>query len=460
LACYKSQFVFRHWCRPSLPAAGFPRPNLLRGRGIRILSGMCGKFPALLPLLLLLAPVRLAGQDAPRDKAQRIDQVVSHYQKLGYFNGAILVADGGQVIYSSGAGKANFDYDIPNVPSTKFGIASITKQFTALLILQQVAENKITLQGKLSDYLPWYRKDTGSRMTIEQLLHHTSGLPPDFDSPEFNATSEATRRYEHREFAEKFCQPALPAEPGKKWEYSNCGYNLLGLVLEHVTGKSFNDLLHQRILSPLGMKDSGMDQNDLAQLDGATGYLRHAGPRYTRGAFIDRIHGFSSGSMYSTVEDLYRWNQALTSGEFVSKELREQIFLPVLHDWGYGWFITKIPAGQPGAGNTIAEMRGDMPENFFAWSLRYPERNAIIITLRNVYGSTEGLEQNIQAILFDAEPRLPSRSLPDIAARFWLVLAPWMASHVAPFVLLVLLAVAAIWFAARGKRRTSPSVSR
>src|SRR5262252_11159297 len=190
----------------------------------------------------------------------------------------------------------------------------------------------------------------------------------------------------------------------------------------------FNDLLHQRVLDPLGMKDSGLDQNDLGR-SAATGYLRHAGPRYTRGAFIDRIHGFSSGSMYSTVEDLYRWNQALTSGEFVSKELHEQIFLPVLHDWGYGWFITKIPAGQPGAGNTIAEMRGDMPENFFAWSLRYPERNAIIITLRNVYGSTEGLEQNIQAILFDGEPHLPSRAAKDIAAQFYVIPTNWISSH-------------------------------
>ncbi|HVH69613.1 MAG TPA: serine hydrolase domain-containing protein [Candidatus Dormibacteraeota bacterium] len=193
----------------------------------------------------------------------------------------------------------------------------------------------------------------------------------------------------------------MTSEPGTKWEYSNCGYNLLGLVLERVTGTSFKDLLHQRVLNPLGMKDSGLDQNDLGR-SGATGYLRHAGPRYTVGAYIDRIHGFSSGSMYSTVEDLYKWNGALTSSEFISKELSEQIFSPTLHDWGYGWFITKIPAGQPGAGNTVAEMRGDMPENFFSWIIRFPERDAVIITLRNVYGSTEGLEQSIQAILFDA----------------------------------------------------------
>ena len=413
------------------------------------------RFPSLLALFLL-APRWLAGQAPSLDKAQRIDQVVSHYQKFGYFNGAILVADHGKVIYSKGVGKASFDYNVPNTPSTKFGIASITKQFTALLILEQVAENKIALQGKVADYLPWYRKDTGSRMTIEQLLHHTSGLPADFDSPEFNATPEAARHYEHQEFAEKFCQPELTSEPGTTWEYSNCGYNLLGLILERVTGTSFNDLLYQHVLEPLGMKDSGLDQNSLGR-SGATGYLRHAGPRYTRGAYIDRIHGFSSGSMYSTVEDLYRWNQALSSGDFISKGLREQIFTPGLRDWGYGWFITKIPTGQPGTGKTFAEMRGDMPENFFAWIRRYPERDAVIITLRNVYGSTEGFEQNIQAILFDAEPHLPSRSPKDIASRLWLVPANWATSHIALSLLLLFFLVTTIWLAAGRRRQTDVS---
>lgn len=435
------------------------RSSLILSRRTRILFGMPGKLPSLLALLFLFPPTQLLCQEPQLDKAQRIGQVVSHYQELGYFNGAILVADHGKVIYAKGVGEADMASHMPNTPQTRFGIASITKQFTALLILQQVAENKIALQGNLTDYLPWYRKDTGSRMTINQLLHHTSGLPPDFDAPEFNATPEAAHRYQHQEFAEKFCQPALASEPGTTWEYSNCGYNLLGLILERVSGLSFEALLQQRILDPLSMKDSGLDQDDLMQRSGANGYLRRAGPRYTRGAFIDRIHGFSSGSMYSSVEDLYKWNQALSSGDFISKDVRRQIFTPKLHDWGYGWFITKIPAGQPGAGSTLAEMRGDMPENFFAWILRYPERDAVIITLRNVYGSTEGFEQNMQAILFDAEPRLPSRSPKDIGAQLWLVPARWAVSHIALSVLLALVVLAAAWLTARRKRPTSTSTS-
>jgi len=112
---------------------------------------MPGKFPALLILLFLGAAIPLTGQSSAFGKAERINQVVSRYQNLGYFNGAILVADRGKIICSKGAGKASFDHDIPNTPRTEFGIASITKQFTALLVLQQAADGKILLQGRVSD---------------------------------------------------------------------------------------------------------------------------------------------------------------------------------------------------------------------------------------------------------------------------------------------------------------------
>ncbi len=426
--------------------------HLNLGSDVRMLSGMTGKLPASQALLLFGASIAFVAQSPQLEKAPRIDQVVSRYQRYGYFNGAMLVADRGKVIYSKGVGEANMTSHAPNAPGTKFDIASITKQFTALLVLQQAAEGKVSLAAHVSDYLTWYRKDTGTRMTVEQLLRHTSGLPGDFDSPEFSATEAAARHYAPQEFAEKFCQPPLVSDPGAKWDYSNCGYNLLGLILERVAGIPFETLLHQRILEPLGMKDSGIDHNDLALRGGASGYLRHAGPRYSLGPYLDRAHGSSSGSMYSTVEDLYKWNQALSSDRFLSKELRDQVFTPGMHDWGYGWFVTKIPAGQPGAGSTMAEMRGDMPENYFAWILRYPERDSVIITLRNVYGSTEGLEQNIQAILFDAEPRWPSRNLKDLAAQVYLVPWRWMSAHPV-WDLIILLFVVVVAFLVGHERR-------
>jgi CubicO group peptidase (beta-lactamase class C family) len=409
-------------------------------------------------LALAFMPLAWAGcraaENVVADKAARIDELVSRYQQCGYLNGTVLVAQHGKVIYAKGVGDANMESHTPNTPQTKFDIASMSKQFTAALVLQQAAKGKIRLDGTVSEYLPWYRKDTGQTMTVEQLLHHTSGLPPDYDEPEFSATAEASRHYEPQAFAEKFCQPALAAAPGTKWAYSNCGYVLLGLILERVTGKPFGDLLHEELLAPLGMKNTGLDRDDLAALGGATGYERHAGPRYTPGPHLDRAHIFAAGGMYSTVEDLLRWNQALSSDELLSKDLRDQIFKPGMNNWAYGWFVTKISPGWPGAGNTLAEMRGDMPGNFFSWILRYPEQDAVIIVLRNGYGSTEHFEENLQAILFDHPPRMPSRSPKDVVAHAWLMTYASVTSHRWLSFLILLFALGGFWLVANRKRTT------
>jgi CubicO group peptidase (beta-lactamase class C family) len=388
------------------------------------------------------------------DAAKQIDKLVSRYAEYGYINGSVLVAKHGTVIYSRGIGEADIQSHTPNTPRTKFGIASLTKQFAAVLVLQQLAEGKIRLDANLSGYLPWYRKDTGTRITIEQLLHHTAGLPPDFDLPDFSDSEAASRHSEPKDFAEKSCQPTLVSDPGTKWNYSNCGYVLLGLVLEQATGESFAQLLQERLLNPLGMKDSGMDRNDLVQHGGATGYKRYAGPRYTLGPYIDRSHIYSAGAMYSTVEGLFRWNQAFSEGGAIPKEIREQVFKPGLNTGAYGWFVSTIPAGVPGEGQVMAEMRGDMPGNYFSWILRYPEQDAVIIVLRNGYGSTERLEENLQAILFDAQPRMPSRNLKDLAALAWWIPEEWFLSHKLPGSLLLGILLALILMGLR-RRKTA-----
>src|ERR1700687_6076147 len=107
--------------------------------------------------------------------------------------------------------------------------------------------------------------------------------------------------------------------------------------------------------------------------------MRHMGPRYTPGPYEDRGHIFAAGAMYSTVEDLYRWNQALSEDGLLPKDIRDQVFKPAMPDWACGWFVTKIPPGEPGAGSTMEEMRGDLPGNYFSWILRYPEQGDVII---------------------------------------------------------------------------------
>jgi CubicO group peptidase (beta-lactamase class C family) len=402
-----------------------------------------------LAFALLGSVAARAGGDLDTGKAERISALVSCYERCGYLNGAVLVAEHGKVLYSRGIGEADMESHQLNTPQTRFGIASITKQFTAVLALQQVALGKLRLDGTVSEYLPWYRKDTGQQMTVEQLLHHTSGLPPDYDSPEFSDSMDAIRHYEPQAFAEKFCQPDLIAKPGTKWAYSNGGYVLIGLILERVTGRSFGDLLKEQILIPLGMKHTSIGENNLRQNAGAVGYTRHAGPRYSPGPNLDLSHISAAGAMYSTVEDLLLWSQALSTNTLLPPELREQLFKPGLGNWGYGWFVTKISAGAPGAGSTLAEMRGDMPGNYFAWILRYPEQDSTVIVLRNGYGSTEHFEEKVQAILFGQQTTMPTRSLKDKCAHALMVTSAWVNSNRVPGGVVLLLAIVGFWHHSR-----------
>jgi len=381
------------------------------------------------PFLSLLIACSSLFARAQSPEAERFDHILSHYYDRGFLNGSVLIADHGKVIYARGFGEADRTTHTLNTPHTQFDIGSITKQFTAALVLQQVQEGRIRLDAAISDYLPGYRSDTGKRITVEQLLHHTSGLPPDYDSPAFNATALGATPYEPQPFVEEFCQPDLTATPGTQWHYSNCGYDILGLILERVTGLSYESLLKEKILEPLGMRDTGLDHNSLQLPNRARGYERHLGPTYAPGPFLDLTHIYAAGAMYSTVEDLLRWNQALSSDILFSRETREEIFRPGLGDWGYGWFVTTIPADQPGAGSRLAEMRGDMPGNFFSSIMRFPDQDAVIIILRNGYGSSERLEPSLQAVMFDQSPRLPWRKPADVVVRAWQSTAALVQSH-------------------------------
>ncbi|HSV23772.1 MAG TPA: serine hydrolase domain-containing protein, partial [Xanthobacteraceae bacterium] len=147
-----------------------------------------------------------------QDKARKIDDLVARYHSFGQFNGAVLAADNGKVIYKKGVGLANMEWNIPNEPDTKFRLGSITKQFTAALIMQLVEQGKLKLDGKVSDYLPDYRKDTGARMTIHQLLSHTSGVPNYTAAPGF-FENVSRNPFKVDDFVKKYTSGDLEFEP-------------------------------------------------------------------------------------------------------------------------------------------------------------------------------------------------------------------------------------------------------
>jgi CubicO group peptidase (beta-lactamase class C family) len=368
--------------------------------------------PRILSLLiafswLLAAQAHLLAQD----KAAKIDELMKVYNSYQQFNGAVLVAENGKVIFKKGYGMANMEWGIPVETDTKFRLGSITKQFTSMLVLQLVQEGKIKLEGKLTDYLPDYRKDTGDRITIHELLNHTSGIPSYTGLPNF--FQDISRNpYTVSDFVKKFASGDLEFGPGTKWNYNNSGYFLLGAILERVTGKPYEQVLKERIFDPAGMKNTGYDRHETILAKRASGYERRPGG-YINAPYLDMSLPYAAGSLYSTVEDLYLWDQALYAEKLLSPQLKEVMFKPGLSNYAYGWVVRKDPLGAQGEPVAIIEHGGGI-NGFNTIITRLPESKNLIVLLNNTGGTKLGeMSQKISAILFGKPYKLPPRDIAE-----------------------------------------------
>jgi CubicO group peptidase (beta-lactamase class C family) len=366
-----------------------------------------GRLLSLLVIALLSASVALA-----QDKAQKIDELLKTYHDYGQFNGSVLVADGGKVVYKKGFGMANFEWEIPNQPDTKFRIGSVTKQFTAALILQLVEEGKIKLDGKVTDYLPDYRKDTGEKVTVHHLLNHTSGIPSYTGLPGFIA-NESRNSYGVKDFVKKFASGDLEYEPGSKFSYNNSGYFLLGAIIEQITGKPYARVLQERIFDPLGMKDTGYDLHSPLIKKRAWGYQKTV-DGFVNAAYLDMSVPYAAGSMYSTVEDLYKWDQALYENKIISAESKKLMFTPGLSNYGYGFFIREQTVGKTEQKVKITGHGGGI-NGFNSYFTRLPEQKHTIVLLDNVgLGRYHGgITNSIISILSGQPHDLPKKSIAE-----------------------------------------------
>jgi CubicO group peptidase (beta-lactamase class C family) len=240
----------------------------------------------------------------------KMDEAVQAYVKNGQFMGSVLVARVDQVLLSKGYGSANLEWNIPNDPTTKFRLGSVTKQFTAAAILLLEERGKLKIDDPVKVYLP-DAPAAWEKVTIFHLLTHTSGIPSFTSFPDYQ-TTEATPSTPEQLVA-RFRTKPLEFVPGEKWNYSNSGYVLLGYLIEKISGESYAKFIKTNIFDPLGMKDSGYDLNSAIIVHRAAGYDPGAqGPVNT--GFIHMSIPFSAGALYSTTEDLLRWEQGLFGG--------------------------------------------------------------------------------------------------------------------------------------------------
>jgi len=342
-----------------------------------------------------------------QEKATKIDEIMSTYYEYGQFNGTVLVAENGNVIFKKGYGLANMEWNIPNTPDVKFRLGSITKQFTSMIIMQLVKEGKVSLEEKMTTYLPYYRKDTGDKVTIHHLLTHTSGIPSYTNLPNF--FEDISRDpYPVKEFVKIYCSGDFEFEPGTQFKYNNSGYFLLGAVIEEITGKSYEDNLRERILEPLGMKDTGYDHHNTILLKRAGAYQK-AGGGYENAPYLDMGLPYAAGSLYSTVEDLYIWDQALYTEKLLPEKYKEIMFTPFKARYAYGWIISSAPHGKK------AIVHGGGINGFSTQIVRLVDDRHLIVLLNNTGGAPlNDMSLKIGAILYGDEYSMPKKSIADV----------------------------------------------
>jgi CubicO group peptidase (beta-lactamase class C family) len=348
-------------------------------------------------------------------KADKLDKLMSTYAEHGEFNGSVLVAEKGKVIYKKGFGLADMEWNVLNQPDTKFRLASITKQFTALAIMQLVEKGKLKLDVPISAYLPDYPKKNGDIITIHHLLTHSSGIRDLLSFPGFSKNI-SRNAYSPAELVKLFADSTLQFKPGEKFAYTNSGYMLLGYIIEKVTGKSYEQVLQENIFTPLKMNNTGYDHSRALLKNRAKGYEKN-GRIYVNANSIDMSVPYAAGALYSTVEDLYLWDQALYGNQLLRKENMDLLFTKHIssggnYHYGYGWGLGAINSGN--TSELIETMGHSGSIDGFATQLtRIPSDKSFIVLLNNT-GLAAPLGQMISsiiAILYDKPYNFPKRSV-------------------------------------------------
>ena len=275
-------------------------------------------------ILIFTLNIGLAG--FAQDKKIRLSELMTAYHNYNMFDGAVLVAENGKIIYKDAFGLANREWNIANKTDTKFMIGSVSKPLTATLMLIQVQKGLINLNYKIEDYLPELKNKPSAKVTIRQLLNHTSGIP-NYDIIKDFFPRISRQHYNRGDYIKLFIDSSLAFTPGTHYSYSSWGYYLLGYIMEMVTKKSYAHLMSDDIFTKLKMNNSGSYYHTQIIANRATGY-DYSFSGYTSSDFRDQSNTMGTGDIYSTVEDLFKFHIALADNSLLNKELTAEMFTP------------------------------------------------------------------------------------------------------------------------------------
>ncbi len=316
-----------------------------------------------------------------QNKKEKLSKIMKTYHHYNMFDGSVLVAENGKIIYKEAFGLANREWNIPNTTDTKFMIGSVSKPITATLVLILVQKGLINLDSTLDHYVPEFKNKPAAKVTIKQLLSHTSGMP-NYDIIKDFFPRISRQSFKRVDYLKVYCDSALAFVPGTRHMYSSWGYFTLGHVIEKVTGKSYDRAMKDEIFDKLKMSNSGSYLHTQIVPKRATGYEYGIG-NFLSADFRDQSNTMGTGDIYTTVEDLFKFHLAIANNSLLNQELTKEMFSPGMRParYGYGWFNQNFRYTP--TDSVTANYHLGTTEGFNAFMIRIPETNSMAVILCN-----------------------------------------------------------------------------
>ena len=331
--------------------------------------------------IVLICCILLQHTLLAQTKKEQLSKIMKTYHQYNMFDGAVLVAENGKIIYKDAFGLANREWNIANTTDTKFMIGSISKPITATLILILVQKGLIGLDKTIEDYLPEFKNKPASKVTIKQLLNHTSGIP-NYDIIKDFFPRISRQNFSREDYVKVYKDSALAFTSGTRYLYSSWGYFTLGYIIEKVTGKSYEQVMKDEIFSKINMPNSGSYLHTQIVPKRASGYDYGFG-NYVSADFRDQSNTMGTGDIYTTVEDLFKFHLAIANNTLLNKELTKEMFTSGMRParYGYGWFNQNFRYTT--TDSVMANYHLGSTEGFISFMIRLPETNSMIVILCN-----------------------------------------------------------------------------
>jgi|SRR5688500_18633430 len=327
-----------------------------------------------------------------------LDSMANLYAQLKDFNGSVLVAQKGNILLEKGYGYKDVTQKTKVDANSLYQYGSVTKQFTAALIMYLQEKGKLSIEDKLSKYFP--DLPFADSVTIYNLLTHTSGIFNYTNNPEFMKT-EAVKPADKEKIITLFKNKPLEFTPGSKFNYSNSGYSLLGYIIEKASGKPYESLMREVILKPSGMQTAGFDFTNHHSIDKTTGYNFIKGDKFEAAGIVDSSVAYSAGSLYGSVKDLYAWHQAVQKNKLLTPESWQKMYTPFHSKYAFGWQIDTV------YGKQVAEHGGGI-FGYTSMLKRFPKDDVLIVVLSNNSSPrSQELASKLAALVFQQPVEWP-----------------------------------------------------